>query len=100
MSNIDTLLAAALASASDARDAADAAVRATYAAYAAARAAVRDADAAADAAVRATAAYAAARAYTDSLKAHVTEWGEPCEEFDPECCACQAWHVFNAAHNA
>lgn len=41
-----------------------------------------------------------ADAYAARLKAQVDEWGVRCEEFDPECCACQAWKKFDAAHNA
>ena len=126
MSNIDTLLAAALASASDARNAADRAARDASAAdraqwraaFVAGRAHAvafdkraidasarwREAQKAASLAERkaARAKFHArlADAYAARLKAHLAEWGEPCEEFDPECCACQAWHVFNAAHNA
>ena len=30
-------------------------------------------------------------------KAMVAEWGEPCQDFDRDCHACQAWKKFDAA---
>lgn len=44
----------------------------------------------------ATAAYNAAYTYTDNFMAQVAVWGVRCEDFDPGCCACQAWQKFDA----